>query len=135
MNNTLYIVWTEKNEIGIPVIDEQHRGIISIINSLHYFIQNGHNEEIIKPTMIMLVQYTIVHFRTEEALMKKAGYPTLDKHMAMHKILTEKTKELTIEVHMTKDSDKILQFLKRWWLTHINNEDRKYIPFLKRLNP
>jgi hemerythrin-like metal-binding protein len=132
VNNTLYIIWTRKNEIGIPVIDEQHRGIISIINSLHYFIQNCHSEKIIKPTMIMLVQYTIVHFQTEEALMKEAGYPALDKHMAMHKILAEKTRELTIEVHKTKDSDKILQFLKRWWLTHINNEDRKYIPYLKQ---
>ncbi len=72
MQNILYIVWTEKNKVGIPIIDEQHRGIISTINSLHYFIQTGQGEQIIRPTLIMLEQYVDIHFKTEEALMWEA---------------------------------------------------------------
>ena len=62
MKNNLYIVWTDNNEVGYPIIDEQHRGIISIINTLHYFIQTGKGNEVIKPTMIMLEQYINYHF-------------------------------------------------------------------------
>jgi len=56
MKNILYIVWSDNNSVGIPIIDEQHRGIISTINSLHFFIQAGHGDEILKPTLIMLEQ-------------------------------------------------------------------------------
>ena len=29
----LLIYWDASNEIGIPIIDEQHRGIVTLINS------------------------------------------------------------------------------------------------------
>ncbi|BCO09520.1 hemerythrin [Desulfolithobacter dissulfuricans] len=133
MNNILYIVWSDNNNIGIPIIDEQHRGIISTINSLHYFIQTGHGDEIIKPTMIILEQYVDIHFKTEEALMKKANYPDIKDHIVMHKKLVEKTKNLSIYASSNNDSNIILKFLKEWWLGHINKEDVKYAPFLKKL--
>jgi hemerythrin len=67
MKNTLYIVWNEYNNLGIAVIDEQHRGIVAIINSLHYFIQEGQGEDVLVPTLGMLEHYTRIHFLTEEA--------------------------------------------------------------------
>jgi hemerythrin len=133
MINTLYIIWTDNNQIGIPIIDEQHRGIISAINSLHHFIQIGHGDEIIKPTMIMMEQYMNIHFNTEEALMTEASYPDLEKHVSLHKNLVEKTKRISVDANRNKDFDMVLKFLKAWWLGHINTEDRKYIPFLKKL--
>ena len=133
MKNTLYIVWKDNNNLGIPIIDEQHRGIISTINSLHYFMQTGHGHEIIKPTMIMLEQYINIHFKTEEALMARANYPALKEHIVLHKELAEKTKKLSINAIRDKDSDMVLRFLKEWWLDHINKEDRKYTPFLRKL--
>jgi len=133
MKNILYIVWSDTNNIGIPIIDEQHRGIISTINSLHYFIQTGHGDEIIKPTMIMLEQYVDIHFRTEEALMTEASYPDLEEHIVLHKELVEKTKKLSIDANRIKDSGMVLKFLKEWWLGHINKEDRRYTPFLRKL--
>ena len=133
MKNSLYIVWSDTNEIGIPIIDEQHRGIISTINSVHYFIQTGHGHEIIKPTMIMLEQYTAVHFETEEALLSEARYLALEEHILLHKGLVRKTKKLSINANKDKDPDIVLKFLKEWWLGHINTEDRKYVSFLRKL--
>ena len=133
MKNILYIVWNEKNNLGISIIDEQHRGLISTINSLYYFIQAGHGNETIDSTMIMLKQYTNVHFKTEEALMAEAGYPAIKEHIALHKELSGKTKKFSIDVNRNDDPDILLKFLKEWWLGHINKEDRKYAPFLKKL--
>jgi hemerythrin-like metal-binding protein len=133
MKNNLYIIWHENNNLGISIIDEQHRGIISTINSLYHFIQSGQGEEIIKPTLIMLLQYTTIHFSTEEALMKEAGYPAVAKHIIMHKALLEKTRKLSIEANRDQDSDAVLSFLKDWWLGHITKEDKKYAPFLNAL--
>ncbi len=133
MKNVLYIVWSDENMVGIPIIDEQHRGIISTINSLYYFIQTGHGSEIIKPTLIMLEQYVAVHFKTEEALMAEAEYPALDEHIGLHEDLVEKTRRIAADVNRSKDTDMVLKFLKEWWLGHINREDKKYAPSLKKL--
>ena len=133
MQKTLYIIWSESNKLGVPIIDEQYRGIISTINSLHYFIHIGQGEEILKPILIMLAQYTEIHFKTEEALMAKANYPDIEEHRVLHKTLIEKTKRLYFEVSREKDTDQVLKFLREWWLGHISKEDRKYVPFMKSL--
>jgi hemerythrin len=130
MNNNLYIVWNDNNNIGFPIIDEQHRGIISTINSLYYFIQNGHGNEIIRPTMIMLSQYTQVHFKTEESIIEQAEYPALKEHLSLHKTLLERTKLLSADANTNSDPEMILRFLKQWWLNHINHDDKQYAPYL-----
>ncbi len=133
MKNTLFIVWNEEKSLGIPIIDEQHRGIISTINSLYYFIQNGRGDEVLKPTLTILEQYTTVHFKTEEDLMKKAKYPSLDQHMAYHEALVEKTHAIADSWDSSREPESVLKFLKDWWLNHISKEDLKYAPYLKIL--
>ncbi len=127
----LYIVWAEKNHLGIPIIDEQHRGVVSTINSLHYFTWHGEGVKAIKPTLGMLEQYTFVHFETEEELMRKAGYPYFKDHELLHKKLMARTVEIARQSVSWKDSEIVLSFLKEWWLRHINIEDRKYAPHVR----
>jgi hemerythrin len=126
----LYIVWTGKNNLGIPIVDEQHRGIVSAINTFYYSIQEGHDFEALKPTMVFLKQYTQLHFATEESLMQKAGYPDFNRHIAIHKRLVQKTTEVGRASLLHNDADLMIRFLKEWWLGHINQEDRKYAPWV-----
>ena len=132
MKSAIYIVWNERNNLGIPIIDEQHKGIVSIINTLHYYVQAGHGQEILKPTMIMLEQYVIIHFKTEETLMVEANYPAYEEHIILHKELLRKTNMISLGVN-NEDSHMVLKFLKEWWLGHINIEDRKYTPSMGNL--
>jgi hemerythrin-like metal-binding protein len=128
----LYIVWNQENQLGIPIIDEQHRGIVSAINSLYYFIQQGQGAEALKPTITVLAQYTALHFKTEEALMELAKYPGLAEHIILHQALRGKTLNLTRDPMSQGDENTLLAFLKDWWLGHINNEDRKYAPYVRK---
>jgi len=131
MNNNIYIVWKEEYNTGINIIDEQHRGIISAINTLHHFIQDGRGEDILKSTMIILEQYIDIHFKTEEALMEKSEYSEFKEHLELHKKWDENTKKLVM--NKDTDSSEVLKFLRTWWIEHINKEDRKYIPSMKKL--
>jgi len=131
MNNNLYITWKEEYNTGISIIDEQHRGIISTINSLYHFIQDGHGDDILDSTMLTLEQYIKIHFQTEEALLEKANYPEYDSHVELHKKWNERTRMLSLKENT--DPTVILKFLKNWWMEHINIEDRKYIPALNEL--
>lgn len=126
LNDPLYIVWTDKNNLNIPIIDEQHKGIVSIINSLHYFIKQGMGFQALLPTIIMMEQYSIIHFEAEQMLLKKYEYPDYDHHFMLHAQLKENLKAIKAQTLMKKDTDAVINFLKNWWIHHINVEDRKY---------
>ena len=129
MKNEQYIVWNDANLLGVSILDEQHRGIVSAINSFYYFVHNDKGKQVLASTLNILEQYTYIHFITEEALIKAAGYKDFDKHVEMHARLFKQTKKIVRELSSDYDvSMEALAFLKEWWLLHINQEDRKYAP-------
>lgn len=81
MMNVLYIVWKPHDDIGVPIIDEQNRAIVATINSLYYFIQEGWGLSALAPTLNIIKSYSSFHFKTEEGILAKAGYPELHKHI------------------------------------------------------
>lgn len=127
----LYIVWQQKNMLGIPIIDEQHRSIVSMINTLFYFSQNGKNEELIDSVLDSLKQYTRLHFTTEEEMLYACGYPEAESHIAYHREFTAHVEKMLQESDDAEKMGRVMAFLKRWWLHHINNEDRKYVPYVQ----
>lgn len=131
MKNSLYIVWNETNNLGIPIIDEQHRGIVSTINTLYNFVELGKGLEALSPTLNIIDQYAILHFETEEFMLTQAGYPDCSQHFHLHEALVEKTKQVRFQATLDKDPKIALKFLREWWLNHINVEDRKFVNWLR----
>lgn len=132
MKNNLYIVWNESNNTEVSILDEQHRAIVSMINTLHYSINNQEESEIVESIFITLEQYIKFHFHTEEEIMEKLNYPDLKEHTAQHEQLAADTRKVFLEVEIDNDPEVLLQFLKNWWLKHICIEDRKYSEHMKR---
>jgi len=131
---SLFIVWGPQNCLGIPIIDEQHRAIVSTINSFYYFVKEGSGLQMLTPILGILEHYTNIHFQLEEALMRQAGYPSLDEHVLLHRKLAARTRSIAVEAARDYAADmKALDFLKEWWLGHINHEDRQYAPHLCRM--
>lgn len=131
MEHKLYIVWNDRYCIGIPIIDEQHRCIVSIINSIHYFIEEHRELDVLHSIIDMMIQYTVIHFKTEEAMLKEAGYPHIEDHVQLHKHLIDQLKGVVSHKAMQdRDVEPLMKLLKAWWLSHINQEDRKYVPFM-----
>jgi hemerythrin len=130
VKKNLYIVWNEDNNIGIPIIDEQHRGIISTINTFHYFILKKKDEEILDAIIITLEQYTKFHFITEEEIMENIKYPNIKEHIEFHESLAVKTKKISSDVKNENNPELLLKFLREWWLNHICVEDKKYSKFM-----
>ena len=127
----LFIVWNERIELGIPILDEQHRGIVASINTLHYETRHNHGDAVIHPVLRALQEYTRLHFDLEERLMRMAGYPSLQDHLVRHQELVARLKA----VGLGSDPYALLELLREWWLGHINDEDRKYAPWVAKLGP
>ena len=130
LNHNILIVWKPSYNLGIQIIDEQHRGIVSTINSLCYAIQNKHGNETLRPVIGMVTDYTHVHFELEEDFLEKCGYPDLENHRTLHKELTQTLSRTGQESLVNQDPQGFLGFLKDWWIHHICKEDLLFSNYL-----
>lgn len=131
----LFVVWGDINKTGITIIDEQHRGIACILNSTFWLMGEGHGATTALPIIKMMLQYSHVHFLSEEYLLQKARWPGLVKHAPFHREFMTRLNLLTQEFKQTGDYKKILQYLKEWWTDHINVQDKQYAEYLKKVLP
>jgi hemerythrin-like metal-binding protein len=131
MNCILFIRWQDCNDTGIALIDEQHRGIVSIINSFHYLTQKDPGNDILYSFISdTMKNYSRIHFITEERILKAAEYPDYERHKELHKNLALSIARIEHAATTEKDSRPLLDFLKRWWIEHINEQDMQYVPHL-----
>ena len=137
MNTILLIVWSEKLEMGIPIIDEQHRTLVSTMNSLYYLLsKNLFNESILHLSRIV-VNHMQLHHLTEEYILKQAKYPDIEGHRVQHRQseydMMEAVRKTTQAYEKnTARSDELMAFMKSYWLNHICKEDRKYADWIRR---
>lgn len=126
------ISWTPNLSVNVPAIDEQHKRLVQMINDLHDAMGKGKGKEVLSPLLSKLIDYTVVHFQSEEAFMRKCGFPGVAQHQLLHQELTEKVKKLkarfeTGELLITMDT---MNFLKDWLKTHILGSDKQYAQFV-----
>jgi hemerythrin-like metal-binding protein len=131
MHKQLFIVWHKSNEVGIKLLDEQHKGIVSIINTFYYMMQKQINNQLLYSCISDTMKtYSKIHFITEEGFLELAGYQELESHRKIHEKLSHSIDSIERKCIMQNDATPLLEFLKQWWIEHINAEDKQYVPSL-----
>jgi hemerythrin len=116
--------------LGIPIIDEQHWGIVTTINTLHFGILYNFVNTTFAAIVQMMNDYTKIHFDIEEAFLEKINYSQAKEHRELHNKLLEELASTGKESLSNKDPKQFLDFLKSWWIDHICNEDLLYKDYL-----
>ncbi|KZX67144.1 MULTISPECIES: bacteriohemerythrin [unclassified Alcanivorax] len=121
------ILWGPAYELGILVIDQQHKRIVDYINELDRLADQPDAQLGVARVLYDLVDYTESHFSFEEALMERAGYGELDDHHHKHRQFTFHIESL-LRRHEQGDAvtDELLRLLEGWLLHHILEEDGAY---------
>lgn len=127
-----YITWKDYYSVGHESIDAEHKQIIGLINELYEAKQKGVDYKVIKPLLDRLVQYAVNHFQHEEEIMLAHQYPDFAQHKALHDKLRKNTIALRDNANLMTGRD-LLAFLKDWWCNHIQDQDKKFAPYLKAL--
>ncbi|HEY4635354.1 MAG TPA: hemerythrin domain-containing protein, partial [Rhodospirillales bacterium] len=83
------ILWTTDYGVGVDSLDADHIVIFSLINHIDEAHQSGTDEQAIGHVLKVLLDRAIGHFRREEMLMKRHGYPDLEAHAAEHRRIME----------------------------------------------
>lgn len=120
--------WKDSYSVGIESIDEDHKGLINIINELFDAVSHGKAKEHLSGVLAKLIDYTKIHFKREETYFEKTNYPLLEEHKQQHDAFIVRINNLQ------KDFDKmnltisveLLKFLTDWLVNHILSVDRKY---------
>lgn len=121
------ISWSKDLEIGIDVIDSQHRRIVEYINELDMARRASEPHEAVGHVLDELVDYTLSHFAFEESLMEEAGYPFSNAHRKVHRLFARRVSDYVQKHKMGKDiSVELLNTLENWLLNHIRHDDRDY---------
>ena len=129
------ISWDESLHFGITTIDQQHRRLVDLVNKLYRAMRNRAGKTALGGILTELAQYTVDHFRDEEALMVKAGYEQLNAHKKEHEKLVGSVVDFQKkfqEGSATVSLD-LMNFLSNWLLNHIKIVDRRYVSALKKI--
>jgi len=119
---------TEEMSVGIPAIDEEHRSILTMVHRLRA-AKSDPSGHVAHEVLLDLREYTIKHFKHEEALLLSADYPGADAHIAEHRALTKRVDQLMAESsHMHRDN--LAHLLDTWIRHHILEVDRQYMDFM-----
>lgn len=127
------IVWSDALAVGITEIDTQHQKLVQLINGLHDHMLKGDAHEIMQKVLDRVIQYTVMHFQTEEALMAKHGYPHTPTHKREHADLTKHAVELQQKLNSGNGriTMETMTFLRDWLQNHILKTDKLFGAFLQ----
>jgi hemerythrin len=122
------ITWSDEFSVHVKEIDAQHRHLFKLVNDLHDAMLKGQGKTVLATILDELVDYTRVHFTTEEELMQHCNYVGLAGHRIEHDQFTKKVLDLKTrcgkgEIGLTIQ---VMDFLKDWLKNHITGTDKKY---------
>jgi hemerythrin len=128
------LTWNSKYSVGIQTIDKQHSGLFDSLNELHGAMMSGKGQIMTGPVLQKLVKYTREHFSAEESMMTVTKYPQLAEHQSKHRAFTQKVTDFVARFERKEASLnlELMNFLRDWLIAHIQGDDAKYGPWLKK---
>jgi len=126
------IQWNDTLCLNISEIDQQHRKLVDMINELNDAMRAAKGKELLGKILSGLVAYAGSHFKTEERIFERLGYPETEKHKAEHAAFVKKVSDFKqgFEAGRLGVSLQVMTFLSDWLQHHIKGSDKKYVPFL-----
>jgi len=123
------ITWSDEYNLGIKIIDDQHREFVEIIDELYTSLQNVSSKPDLEKILEKLVNYKNIHFSTEEKYFKEFNYEGAVEHETQHRMFNEKITEFqkkSQEGTYNIGFD-LIDYLEDWLVDHLANMDKKYV--------
>ena len=120
-------VWSEFVEVGLPVIDLQHRRLFDLAAT---FRGQGDQIRVIK-TLVVLCDYANTHLREEEVMLQLIDYPAYAEHKRQHAYFRQMLRELledSRKITLDQIAERVEVLINGWFYQHIMKDDADYIP-------
>lgn len=123
------LVWEEAYKIGHDTMDAQHLVLVACINQLDININDDGARDVLPDVMKAVGGYLAYHFAEEEEVMRQAGYPRLEEHLANHRAFTgefQRLLDLAGRGDVLPAALKMRAFVIDWLISHILEADADY---------
>jgi len=131
------IVWRDQMSVGDAAVDNDHRYLISLINSFQTSIQTFDTPANLLVALNQLGEYAKKHFIREENLQESIGYPGVESHRGIHGQLLLQLNDLIKKVGSQDSLEKagmtkqqFIDFLRHWLIDHVIKEDLLFKPYV-----
>lgn len=121
--------WDDHFNTGLMQVDTQHRKLVELLNQLARGVALKSDPEHLHNIFDELLDYTVYHFETEEAIWEKflLDDPMESKHKEVHQQFVDTVLRLKTEQNERSSAEiaeDTLGFLARWLASHILETDR-----------
>ena len=133
------IKWREAMSVNNEEVDSDHRYLIRLVNAVEDSLNSPNKRETVTVALDLLHDYANTHFKREESLMQKVGYPGLAEHKNHHQALLKNISELEEKIPAKTESgsfendpfpEDLLELLREWLIGHIIGEDLRMKPWV-----
>lgn len=122
------IEWQDDFSVGVKVLDDDHKRLISIINRTSEDAWNGVSTQwAIKELQV----YASYHFRREETKLKRIEFTEFAAHKKEHQSFIKWLETVSMTYRMNSETEYFLtetinSYLHDWLIHHILESDMKY---------
>ena len=122
------LMWSHECLVGVQAMDDQHGILMETLNDLRLMLFNGTDRRRISLQLERLIEFTQMHFQSEEELLKKQAFPDTESHSIAHQQLISRLYAALEQVNRVEPValNSIFEFLPSWYLDHVEKLDRPY---------
>lgn len=124
------VEWTNELEIGVPIIDQQHRVLFNYVNHIANAVETKSPR--LSEIFAEFIDYARFHFQTEEQHFEQLSAKERTLHKLQHKHILEQLEHMlsllnaVVERQTFNSLDfDLYGFLLEWFVDHVRHEDVK----------
>jgi hemerythrin len=122
------LTWNHTCNVGVRAMDDQHGILMDTMNDLRLTLVRGSDREQVSELLDRLLEFTRMHFSSEEQLLEQTGFSGLAEHRAEHQFFLSKVQD---SMHRAQHSENLqmrplLCFLRDWYIEHFEGLDQEY---------
>ncbi|MEZ5786478.1 MAG: hemerythrin family protein [Xanthobacteraceae bacterium] len=120
--------------LGDPALDLEHQGQLDLLLDIEAEIRANAKREKLAASLDRLIEFTSLHFMSEQLLMRQQAYPGLPDHEAEHDELMAQMRDFQAGIAA---GDRVLTAtdlaaLHDWVLRHIHTQDAAFADYVAR---
>lgn len=129
------VTWNHDCAVGVRAMDDQHSILMDTLNELRLAVVRGRGREHVSEIFDRLIEFTRMHFWSEEQLLERSRYPLLEEHRAAHQRLMAEMiqRARSLQYGESNQTGSLLNHIRTSYLDHMEVVDRLYGPYLNDL--
>ena len=120
-----YLEWKPEYSVGSQAIDDEHREMIDLINTLRVELGDAADKESIERFLGDIQSGIAMHFALEERLMRDNGYSEYAAHKQDHEELLDQIFDIMNDAVGEQSLETVEERLSTWFGKHFSTFDAR----------